>query len=294
LKLLAPQHIDKRKWDEMVAFDAQLDFFSLSWVWDILHPNWEMLCDNEGKFLGPVPFGNKFGLHFRLQPFFIRSLSFVSTSVDSFPELLQFLSSSTRFIELNFTATTHGGFTGIGQFQQLSLIPSLEELKNGYSSNAKRLLKKTPDTFHFETLDSPKDFVSFFKEQKGEELTGFTDLVWKRLSDFLHETQKQGLLSLYVVKDDSKMIAAGAFISFKETCYFFKGTATSEGKKTGAMYFLLDQVINSVQPTHHTLDFVGSNNEAIAQFYRKFGAENKTYSILKQNNLPSMLKWLKS
>jgi hypothetical protein len=57
---------------------------------------------------------------------------------------------------------------------------------------------------------------------------------------------------------------------------------------------MLDEVITFLQPTHHTLDFVGSNNEAIAQFYRKFGATNKSYSILKQNNLTGILKLFKS
>ncbi|MEY4658884.1 MAG: hypothetical protein RJB36_650 [Bacteroidota bacterium] len=294
MKLLASQHIDKRKWDEMVASDEQLDFFSLSWVWDVLHPNWQMLCSNQGDYLGPIPLARKFGFSYRLQPFFIRSLNFVPSSVASFPELIQFLASSSPYIHLNFASTESTLCTGLGQFQQLALEPSIEELRIGYSSNAKRLLKKIPNKYRFESMNSPEYFVSFFKDQKGEELNGFTGAVWNRLSDFLIETQQKGLLSLRVVKEDSNILAAGAFISFKGTCYFFKGTATSEGKKNGAMYFLLDQAISEVQPTHHTLDFVGSNNEAIAQFYRKFGAANKSYSILKRNNLPGILKWIKS
>jgi hypothetical protein len=169
----------------------------------------------------------------------------------------------------------------------------MEELRSAYSSNAKRLLKKIPATYRLEALNSPIDFVSFFKLQKGEELKGFTSEVWTRLLDFLNETKQYGLLSIYAIKEKDELIAAGAFISFKGTCYFLKGTATAEAKKNGAMYFLLDEVISVIQPTHHTLDFVGSNNEAIAQFYRKFGATNKTYSVLKQNNLPGILKFLK-
>ena len=61
MKLLASQHIDKRKWDQMVASDEQLDFFSLSWVQDILHTNWEMLCGNDGGYILNIPTGTKFG-----------------------------------------------------------------------------------------------------------------------------------------------------------------------------------------------------------------------------------------
>jgi hypothetical protein len=278
----------------MVASDAQLDFFSLSWVWDILHPNWEMLCDDAGNYLGPVPVASKFGLSYRLQPFFIRALNFASNSEDSMNEILEFLSSSARYLHLNFSTPQNASFYGQGHYQLLDLNPTLEEIRNGYSSNAKRMLKKIPVAYRVEKIDSPSDFVSFFKKQKGEELSGFTDAVWKRLSDLLEATKKQGHLSIFAIKEHNEILAAGVFLSYKGTCYFLKGTATSEGKKNGAMYALLDQVISVIQATHETLDFVGSNNEAIAQFYRKFGATNKSYSILKRNNLPRILKLFKS
>ena len=278
----------------MVASDAQLDFFSLSWVWDILHPNWEMLCDNQGNYLGPVPVARKFGFSYRLQPFFIRALNFARNSEDSMNEILEFLSSSARYLHLNFSIQQNASFSGQGHYQLLDLNPTLEEIRNGYSSNAKRMLKKIPIAYRVEKIDSPSDFVSFFKKQKGEELSGFTDAVWKRLSDLLEATKKQEHLSIFAIKEHNEILAAGVFLSYKGTCYFLKGTATSEGKNNGAMYALLDQVISVIQATHETLDFVGSNNEAIAQFYRKFGATNKSYSILKRNNLPRILKLFKS
>ncbi len=278
----------------MVASDAQLDFFSLSWVWDILHPNWEMLCDDAGNYLGPVPVASKFGFSYRLQPFFIRALNFASNSEESMNEILEFLSSSARYLHLNFSTPQNASFYGQGHYQLLDLNPTLEEIRNGYSSNAKRMLKKIPVAYRVEKIDSPSDFVSFFKKQKGEELSGFTDAVWKRLSDLLEATKKQGHLSIFAIKEHNEILAAGVFLSYKGTCFFLKGTATSEGKKNGAMYALLDQVISVIQATHETLDFVGSNNEAIAQFYRKFGATNKSYSILKRNNLPRILKLFKS
>jgi hypothetical protein len=253
-----------------------------------------MLCDDAGNYLGPVPVASKFGLSYRLQPFFIRALNFARNSEDSMNEILEFLSSSARYLHLNFSTPQNASFSGQGHYQLLDLNPTLEEIRNGYSSNAKRMLKKIPVAYRVEKIDSPSDFVSFFKKQKGEELSGFTDAVWKRLSDLLEATKKQGHLSIFAIKEHNEILAAGVFLSYKGTCYFFKGTATSEGKKNGAMYALLDQVISVIQATHETLDFVGSNNEAIAQFYRKFGATNKSYSILKRNNLPRILKLFKS
>ncbi len=294
LKFLQSQHIDKRKWDQMVASDEQLDFFSLSWVQDILHKDWEMLCDEDGNYILNIPKGSKLGFSYRLQPFFIRSLHVSSTHQGDLMKIAQFLTSSASYVQLNVDSENQDVFQSFGKFQMLDLSKDLEGIKSNYTTNAKRILKKIPIEFILCESTDVSEFISFFRKQKGEELIGFTPAVWQRLTNLLEESQLRGMLRIRTIHLNGLLIAAGAFISHKGTSYFLKGTATPEGKKLGAMYALIDQEISSIQETHHTLDFVGSNNEAIAQFYRKFGATNKTYSVLKQNNLPWILKFLKS
>ena len=293
MKLLASQHIDKRKWDQMVASDKQLDFFSLSWVQEILHSKWEMLCDDNGNYILTIPTGTKFGFNYRLQPFFIRSLHISQGNQDRLAEIVEFLKTSSRYIHLNFAAEDKAIFQSYGKYQQLDLSHSIDVIKANYGTNAKRILKKIPSDFIFNQEIQVEAFISFFKQQKGEELTGFTPEVWKRLTNLLTETQNRGMLNIRTIHLNGLLIAAGVFISHNGTCYFLKGTATPEGKKFGAMYALIDQAITSVHETHHALDFVGSNNESIAQFYRKFGATDHVYGIIKQNNLPLALQFLK-
>lgn len=294
MKLLASQHIDKRKWDQMVASDEQLDFFSLSWVQDILHKEWEMLCDEDGDYVLNIPKGSKFGFSYRLQPFFIRSLHVSSKHQGDLKEIAQFLTSSASYVLLNVDSDNQDVLKSFGKFQLLDLSKDLEGIKANYATNAKRILKKIPTEFILGESTNVPEFISFFRKQKGEELSGFTPDVWQRLTNLLEETQLRGMLRIRTIHQNGLLISSGVFISFKGTSYFLKGTATPEGKKLGAMYALIDQEISSIQETHHTLDFVGSNNEAIAQFYRKFGAVDKPYGILKQNNLPAILRLFKS
>ena len=294
MKLLASQHIDKRKWDQMVASDEQLDFFSLSWVQDILHKDWEMLCDEDGNYILNIPKGSKLGFSYRLQPFFIRSLHVSSKYQGELKEIVQFIKASASYVTLNVDSENQDVFHSFGKFQLLDLSKDCEGIKANYATNAKRILKKIPTDFILgESTDIPA-FIAFFRKQKGEELSGFTPAVWQRLKKLLEETQHRDMLRIRTIHLNSLLIASGAFISHKGTSFFLKGTATPEGKKMGAMYALIDQEISSIQETHHTLDFVGSNNEAIAQFYRKFGAVDKSYGILKQNNLSAILRLFKS
>jgi hypothetical protein len=278
----------------MVASDEQLDFFSLSWVQDILHKDWEMLCDEDGNYILNIPKGSKLGFSYRLQPFFIRSLHVSSKYQGELKEIVQFIKASASYVTLNVDSENQDVFHSFGKFQLLDLSKDCEGIKANYATNAKRILKKIPTDFILgESTDIPA-FIAFFRKQKGEELSGFTPAVWQRLKKLLEETQHRDMLRIRTIHLNSLLIASGAFISHKGTSFFLKGTATPEGKKMGAMYALIDQEISSIQETHHTLDFVGSNNEAIAQFYRKFGAVDKSYGILKQNNLSAILRLFKS
>lgn len=60
-----------------------------------------------------------------------------------------------------------------------------------------------------------------------------------------------------------------------------KGTLNAEGKEIGALVFVLDAVLEKSTTTHQSLDFIGSNQESIAQFYRKFGAKDAYYQVVK-------------
>jgi len=277
----------------MVASDEQLDFFSLSWVQDMLHPNWEMLCDEQGNYLLNVPIDKKMGFSYRLQPFFIRAFSIPKNTEEKWEEVISYLKKSASYLQLNISLHDPALTDATGIYQQLDLTKGMQELRASYSTNTKRILKKLPSDFSFCEITDVSAFISFFKEQKGEELSGFTKAVWDRLTNLLLEAQKRGMLKIQTVQSNGEFMAAAVFISFKGTYFFLKGTATANGKKAGAMYALLDHEIEESSVSHHTFDFVGSNNPAIAQFYRKFGATDKSYGVIKQNNLPWLLRLIK-
>ena len=67
--------------------------------------------------------------------------------------------------------------------------------------------------------------------------------------------------------------------------FIFSGN-TDEGKKSGAMHFLIEYMIKEQAGNEIVFDFEGSNDENLARFYQSFAVENKPYSFVKLNNLP--------
>jgi hypothetical protein len=64
-------------------------------------------------------------------------------------------------------------------------------------------------------------------------------------------------------------------------------------KKTGAMFFLINNFIREYARKKVTLDFEGSNLPGLARFYTGFGSEEYVYLQIKKNNLPKLIRWFK-
>ena len=71
-----------------------------------------------------------------------------------------------------------------------------------------------------------------------------------------------------------------------------KGTVNKLGREKGAFYGLIDFVLQSLIGSFDDFDFIGSNDKGVANFYRKFGAQDFSYSILKYNTIKTPVKQL--
>jgi len=87
------------------------------------------------------------------------------------------------------------------------------------------------------------------------------------------------------------MVGAGFFLLDKKRITYLKGAATEEAKKDGAMFGLMNFAFEKYEGDFDIFDFGGSDVENVANFYKKFGAEDRTYYNYTINNLP---KWFRA
>lgn len=166
-----------------------------------------------------------------------------------------------------------------GKFQALQLGKPIDELRQGYSENIKRSLKKAKELKMAEV--SCATFQAFFIAQKGENLGNLNAAAWGRLEKLVALAQTKESAYCFGAFDQEQLVAVGLFFKWKDQLYFMKGTLNEAGKKKGGLVFLIDSVIEKFCLDLQTLDFIGSNQESIAAFYRKFGAKDQTYGIIK-------------
>ena len=69
--------------------------------------------------------------------------------------------------------------------------------------------------------------------------------------------------------------------------------SNEQGKRSRAMFALIDHIIDKYSDTGLVLDFEGSNIKGVARFFAGFGAEQHDYYNIHINKLPFPLNVLK-
>ena len=92
---------------------------------------------------------------------------------------------------------------------------------------------------------------------------------------------------------NGELVAGAYFVKYNNRILYLKGFRKFNTENDGGMFLLFDSIIKENSNLPLTLDFGGSNNSNVRQFFKGFGAEDSVYLHLKKNELPSMIRWIK-
>jgi hypothetical protein len=266
------------------------------------------LNDYEAVF--PIAAKSKYNINYIFQPFFTRyfgvfaekkpSEKLVNKFLEAIPEkykYIEFCLHEDNEYHLSSIGTFKSKIADISEkkYQFLDLKEKYETLQKDFSDNSKRNVKKAIKAGLKIMHDiEPEKIVDLFRVTKGNELEIFKSEDYKVLIKLMNvcvEKKKGQSFAIY----DGDVLCAAAFFMFSNNRFvFLKSGITDEGKAKGAMHLLFDHFIKENSNKSYVLDFGGSSVESVARFYKNFGAKDCVYLQLKKNNLPKLVKWVKS
>jgi hypothetical protein len=302
IQYLEPEQIDRQKWDACIATAHNSIIFNYSWYLDATCDYWGALVKGDYEAVFPLPFKHRMASFFIFQPFFSRQLDVYSKTPLSAAEIDSFFEAIPepfKHIQVGFGKIEDYVPQSFEieefEYQQLQLSNDYNTLKAGYSTNAKRLLKKAEKAvLRIAPLDDPALIVDMFKAEKGKKIGALNEKDFKRLVNLMNVClahNKGEALGVY--NTEGTLIATGFFMLETNRIMYLKGTANAEGKQLGAMYFLFNSVIEKNAGKEMILDFGGSRVKSVAEFFKKFGAVDAFYLFLSRNNLPGWVNILK-
>jgi len=305
LKYVEHNDIDLNRWDELLLISPNATIFNMSWYLESVSVNWDALILNDYQAIMPLPFTKKAGVKLLYQPFFSRQSGVFSGNkiLTDDEKQLFFTELFNRFTHINIGFELGYTIPEIikskqRMFQYLDLSIGYESIYKQYSTNAKRILKKS-NQYNFKLVENtkPEIIVEYFKKHKGKEIKDLKNEHFESLIALMKICLSNGFGKSWLVKQGEIVTAGGFFMLFKDRVTYLKGFSTETGKQSGSMYFLMDEVIKKICSGYQVLDFGGSDVTNVAQFYKKFGASDAFYLFLSRENAPlyfNVLKKLKN
>ena len=294
LQYLPYQQVNKIKWDACITNASNGLIYAHTFYLDNMAKNWDAIVLNDYEAVMPLPWNKKFGFAYLYTPPFIQQLGIFSavpvgeTIAKSFVSLAQ---QQFRFAELfvNF---------GNGAVQPnyiLPLLPGYQHIRHGYKNDLQKNLKHAATfAMHYQPCDDIEATVELYKSHYANRTPHVKERDYEQFKKVCQAAKtKNYLLIRRVVDDKDKLLAVTLLLRNNSRLYNLMSVTTIAGRHCEASHYLFDQLIAEFAGQDMVLDFEGSSIEGIANFYKKFGAVNQPYFMLRYNCLPWPFKYFK-
>jgi len=167
----------------------------------------------------------------------------------------------------------------------LSLSDNYEKIKQNFSENTKRNIRKAENFGLKVKMINSTDFLSFWKSENFSKYS-YNFSVLEKLVNL-----KNDFIKLYcVVNQEDNIIATNLVLKTEKRIINLVPTSNQEGKEKSAMFFLLNYLIEKNAEKDMIFDFEGSRIEGVAHFYKGFGAQNEPYFFIQKNRPEWLIK----
>lgn len=288
MEFLTREQIDFKKWNARIKNSSIENVFCYSWYLDAVANNWGALIQGDYQTIAPVPYSKKLGIKQMYQPAFTRELDIFGDGF-GWDEILAFLSTEFKAVQFRNNSESITDQSAERKHQWLKL--DADQLK--YSTNAKRLIKKANEKFQYTSAENAADVMNLFMENTFDKIDSISKEDAERLGKLMEVALGEKHGEVIVAMDGEQVAGAGFFLKDKSRITYLKGAATEEGKSAGVMYGIINHAISNYLDDFNTFDFGGSEIEGVANFYKKFGASDRSYYNYTIDNLPTWYKTLK-
>lgn len=305
MRYLTRDQIDNEKWDHCIDHAYNSMVYGMSWYLDLMSDNWNALVWGDYEAIMPLPFRTKYGFHYLYQPPFTQQFgvfSLTSLTVEKVNAFIAAIPAHYRYVDLNLNKECFV-YSGAEQITPrnnfiLHLNKSYETLRKNFSANSRMNIKRTerPEAHAMKLgrFDDPQIVINLFNENQIKYADRFSSSDYKKLLALVYHclpTKKIELIGVY--DSENKVCAASVLLKHKNRMTSVFSGSNQMARKEKAMFFLFDRLIREYSEQDLILDFAGSNDPGLANFYSGFASDNEKYPRLKYNHLPWPLNIIK-
>ncbi len=294
IQLLKRSEIDVEKWDALVESYGNGFPYSFSWYLDIVaQKQWSALIADDYSTILPFCWNRKFGIPQIYQPFFTQQLGIISNqtiSQEDFQEFLEAIPSKYWRVQISFNFKNqyeHQNFRERAN-HCLPLSHSFEEIQKKFSKSLKRNLKRAKElgVKIKEPLSVEEHLIHFQKEMaiKKVNLSNSQIEILQQLLTTCIEKKKGLIKTAY--SQNGEVLSSTFLLDSPTRIINLIVWSNLKGKQQSATHYLLSEIMRANANQDKVFDFEGSNIPTIADFNRKYGAENEAYLLYEKWKFP--------
>jgi hypothetical protein len=303
LKLLSSSEIDKAKWDRCIDESDNTLIYAKSFYLDNLHANWCGVIAENYDWVLPVTSRKKWSISYLFQPAFVQQLGIFARPSSTVPysDIIHLLQKQYKFWEISWNYATP-----VAEFPPeiekkpaanyiLDLSSDYDTIFASYHKDLIKNLKKAEkNSLTYLCSNDFKNCINLFKKHYSERLPNIKNedyLNFRTVCDYA--LQERRLVCRQAANEEGELLSSILLLKDKNRLYNLMNTTTDSGRKSEANHFLMDGVIHEFAGSGLILDFEGSDIPGIKAFYENFGSKDQPYYMLKYNNLPWPIQFIK-
>lgn len=291
IKHLKHHQIDKHKWDELIDNSHFPLVYAKSWYLDICSPNWEALVYGDYEIVMPLTLTKKIFIKALVQVPYSQQLGlFTNTNNDMFLEFYKYITKKYLLIRYSFNESTNipNSLDNKGISKMINYILPLNSdythLKSNYSDNCLRNCKKSyNNNLKLDTNIDIDEFMTFHNKTIQYSLS-------RQHLHCLEQICKQGYqhnsITIHGIRNThNELISALVWLHSYNRHIYLSPVSSSTAYELRAMFFILDQYIQTHSNSKIIIDFEGSMMQDKARFFSGFGAKLVNYYFLNYSKL---------
>lgn len=280
IKRLKYREIDFEKYSQCIENSVQRNWYAQKEILDELCENWELLSYKNYTYVLPVPIREIMGVSFVVMPLFLQQLGVFGNDDDKSvnENFLEFLIENYNVYNYNFNHINQFKTNLVKRKNYIISIQDYSNIRRKYSKGRKAILKNLDQLLINEYIfnEHIKCFIiKNFKGLKNEkQILDFTKFIKENNNQFVLKgiTYNNQLISLAILVLKAEEIGLIALIN------------DDRFNNKNAASFLIDDILKT-EISQRSLDFMGGNIRGIEIFFKSFGAELSTYSIISNSKI---------
>ncbi|PJJ76410.1 acetyltransferase (GNAT) family protein [Thermoflavifilum aggregans] len=301
LQLLDAADINPRLWDACICQASNSRSYAYFHYLNAMADRWKALVTDDYQLVMPLPFKQKWGIHYVYRPPFTQQLGIFANNslcdesvrkecyekaLQLFPYLHYSIDAGSLISLPNLQATAQPNYV-------LDLSQPYEIICSQYHPSLIRSLKKARHAglqLQETSLEQAIEWYYAWYHRRIPELKK------KDYHRILHASQHTAYYQIHahqVIDQSGKPLAIAVWLCTSRRRIAILNGCHDKGRRLNAMHFLFDEIIRQSCHTSCMLDFEGSTLPGVARFIRSFGASTETYFTLHANRLPIPFRWMK-